>query len=55
MIVTCLAEEFLKERVQRHAGLWKAVDAAPNFKVYPAVTCIGKEVVLLDEFVGDVA
>ena len=47
LIVTCLDEALLKEFVQKHAGLWKAVDAAPNFKVYPAVTGVGKEVVLL--------
>ena len=55
MIVACLVEALFEEIVLKHAGLWMAVDAALNFEVDPAVTCVSKEVVLLDEFVGDVA
>ena len=33
----------------------KAVNAAPNLEVDPTVTGVFKEVVLLCEFVGDVA
>ena len=35
--------------------MWKAIDAAPNFKLYPAVACVGTEIVFLDEFVRYVA
>ena len=55
LIVTFLVEALLKELVRKHAGLWNSIDAAPNFKVYPAVACVGEEVVLLDKFFGDVA
>ena len=55
MVVTCLVEALLKEIVRKHAGLWKAIVAAPNFKLYPAVACVGKEVVFLGNFVRDVA
>ena len=55
LIVTCLVEALLKEIVRKHSGLWNAIDTAPNFKVYPAVACVGKEVVFLGGFVGDVA
>ena len=44
----------LKEIVRNHAGLWNAVDAAPNFKVDPAVAGVDKEVVFLGKFVRDV-
>ena len=33
----------------------KAVDAASNLKIYPAVAGVGKEVVFQGEFVWDVA
>ena len=54
LIVTCLVEALLKEFVRKHSIFGKAVDAASSFKLYPAVTGIGKEVVFLGEFVRDV-
>ena len=44
LVVTRLVEAFFKEFVGKHACLGKAVDAASNFEVYPAVLGVGKEV-----------
>ena len=55
MVVAGLVEAFFEELIREHAGLGKAVNAAPNFEVDPAIAGVFEEVVFLDEYVGDVA
>ena len=55
MVVYGLVEAYFKEFIREHAGLGKAVDAAPNLEVDPAVAGVFEEVVFLCEFVRDVA
>ena len=55
MVVSRLVEACFEELVREHAVLGKAINAAPNFEVDPAVAGLLEEVVFLCEFVGDVS
>ena len=55
LVVASLVEACFEELVREHSGLGKAVNAAPNFEVDPAVAGMFEEVVFLYEFVGDVS
>ena len=55
MLVAGLVEACFKELVREHAELGKAINAAPNFELDPAVAAVFEEVVFLCEFFGDVA
>ena len=55
MLVSVLVEACFEEFFREHARLGKAVNAAPDIKVDPAVAGVFEEVVFLCEFVGDVA
>ena len=55
MVVASLVETCFEEFFHEHSGLGKAVNAALNIKVDPAVAGVFKEVVFLYKFVRDVA
>ena len=55
MVVAGLVEACFEEFVRKHAGLGKAVNTTTNLKVDPAVAGVFEEVVLLCEFVRDIA
>ena len=55
LVVASLVETCFEEFFREHSGLGKAINAALNIKVDPAVVGMFKEVVFLCKFVGDVA
>ena len=55
MVVSGLVEAFFEGLVREHAGMGKAVNAAPNFEVDPAVAGVLEEIIFLCDFLGDVA
>ena len=54
MVIADLIELLLEECVGNNSGLWKAIDTLGDFELGPAIVSIFLEVVVLDEFFGDV-